>query len=147
MNLVRCMADPMECFSGAFLARIGAVAKAKSGCWKDVVLATFFFDCRRTFEEERFKLRQLQLKVVPCGNILKIMRERTTFFSFKAKRLVSLVAVCPYGLKNYENLGYRLTGSLAGSRPLPKHEHEPWKEPINGTAFVLEEQNSNAGSP
>lgn len=69
------------------------------------------------------------------------MRERTTFF--KAKRLVSLVAVCPYGLKNYENLGYRLTGSLAGSRPLPKHE--PWKEPIDGTAFVFEEQNKNAG--
>ena len=102
-------------------------------------MARFVVYCRRTFEEEIFKLRQLQLKAIPCGNKLKTMRERTTFF--KAKRLVSLVAVCPYGLKNYENLGYRLTGSLTGSRPLPKHEHEPWKEPIDGTVFVLEEQN------
>lgn len=27
-----------------------------------------------------------------------------------------LQTVCPYGLKNYENLGYRLTGSLTGLR-------------------------------
>ena len=41
------------------------------------------------------------------------------------------IAVCPYGLKNYENLGYRLTGSLAGSRPLR------WIVSV-GSLFVVE---------
>jgi len=54
-------------------------------------MARFVFYSRRTFEEEIFKLRELQLKAIPCGNKFKTMRERTTFF--KAKRLVSLVAV------------------------------------------------------